>query len=77
MHKWLLGNRWFGEYVRNYQEGKGIPLKTKIVAVTFLWVTILFSAFFVLDEILIAQGALFLVGFGVNVHLVRLPNLKK
>ena len=77
MHKWLLSNRWFGEYIRKYQEGRGIPLKTKIVAVTFLWVTILFSVFFVLDEILIAQGALFLVGLGVSVHLVRLPNLKK
>ena len=77
MHKWLMGNRWFGEYIRNYREGKGIPLKTKIVAVSFLWVTILFSTLFVLDEILIAQGALFLVGLGVSVHLVRLPNLKK
>jgi len=36
-----------------------------------------FFSFFVLDEILIVQSALFLVGFDVSVHLVRLPNLKK
>jgi hypothetical protein len=47
MHKWLLGNRWFGEYIRNYQEGKGIPMKTKILAMSFLWVAILYSALFV------------------------------
>jgi uncharacterized membrane protein YbaN (DUF454 family) len=77
MHKWLLGNRWFGEYIRNYQEGRGIPLKTKIVAVTVLWAAILYSAFFALDEILIAQVALLLIALGVSVHLIRLPTLKK
>jgi len=77
MHKWLLGNRWFGEYIRNYQEGRGIPLKTKIVAMAFLWGTIIFSAFFVLDEILIAQVALLLIALGVSIHLIRLPTFKK
>jgi len=77
MHKWLLGNRWFGEYIRNYQEGKGIPMKTKILAMSFLWVAILYSALFVLDEILIGQIALLAIALGVSIHLVRLPNLKK
>ena len=77
MHKWLLGNRWFGEYIRNYQEGRGIPLKTKIVAMAFLWAAIIYSAFFALDEILIAQVALLLIALGVSVHLIRLPTLKK
>ena len=77
MHKWLLSNRWFGEYIRNYQEGKGIPLKTKIAAVAVLWIAIIYSAFFALDEILIAQVALLLIALGVSVHLIRLPTLKK
>jgi len=70
MHKWLLGNRWFGEYIRNYQEGRGIQMKTKIAAITLLWGMIIFSAFFVLDEILIAQVALLLIALGVSIHLV-------
>ena len=77
MHKWLLGNRWFGEYIRNYQEGRGIPAKTKIVAMSFLWATVIYSAFFILDEILIAQVALLLIAFAVSIHLIRLPTLKK
>ncbi len=77
MHKWLLNNRWFGEYIRNYQEGKGIPLKTKVLAMTFLWVAILYSAFIALDEILIAQIVLLAMALGVSIHLVRLPNLKR
>src|SRR4030066_2099589 len=72
MRKWLLGNRWFGEYIKNYQSGKGIPLKTKIVAMTFLWVGIVFSAFFFLDGILIGQVALMVIAFAVSIHLIRL-----
>jgi uncharacterized membrane protein YbaN (DUF454 family) len=77
MHNWLLDNRWFGEYIKNYQEGRGIPYKTKIVTLVFLWAAILYSAFIALDEILIGQVALLLIAFGVSVHLIRLPNLKK
>lgn len=77
MHKWLLENRWFGEYIRNYKEGRGIPFKTKIVALTFLWAGIIYSAFIALDEILIAQVALLLIAVGVSIHLIRLPNFKK
>lgn len=77
MHKWILSNRWFGEYIRNYQEGKGIPLKTKILAMTVLWGALLYSAFIALDEILIAQIALLIIALGVSLHLVRLPTLKK
>jgi len=77
MHKWLLGNRWFGEYIRNYQEGRGIPLKTKVVAVIVLWVAIFYSAFFALDGFLIAQVILLLIAVGVSIHLIRLPTLKK
>lgn len=77
MHKWLLSNRWFGEYIRNYQEGRGIPLKTKIATVIVLWAAIIYSAFIALDEILIAQVALLLIALGVSIHIVRLPTLKK
>jgi uncharacterized membrane protein YbaN (DUF454 family) len=76
LHNWLLNNRWFGSYIRNYQEGKGIPKKTKIVALSFLWITIIYSTCFVVDEILIAQVALLLVATGVSVHLIRTPTYK-
>jgi uncharacterized membrane protein YbaN (DUF454 family) len=77
LHKWLLGNRWFGEYIKNYQAGRGIPMKSKILALTLLWTAILYSTFFVVDEVLLAQVALVLVATGVTVHLVRLPTYRK
>jgi uncharacterized protein len=77
MHKWLLGNRWFGEYIRNYQEGKGIPFKTKLLTLGLLWAAIIYASFIVLDEVLIAQVALLLIAFGVSFHILRLPTFKK
>jgi len=77
MHKWLLGNRWFGEYIKNYQAGRGIPLKTKLFALLVLWATILFSTFFIVNEILAAQIVLLVVAVGVTVHLARVPTYRK
>jgi uncharacterized protein len=77
MYKWLLGNRWFGEYIKNYQEGRGIPAKTKMVALAILWAAIFYSTLMVVDEILIAQIALLAIAIGVSVHLVRIPTYRK
>jgi uncharacterized membrane protein YbaN (DUF454 family) len=77
MHEWLLNNRWFGEYIKNYQAGRGIPLKTKIIAISVLWLAIVYSTIFVVNEILIAQIVLLTIAAGVSVHLIRLPTFKK
>ena len=38
MTKWVLTNKYFGSYIRRYKEGKGIPIKTKIIAIATLWI---------------------------------------
>ncbi len=35
-----MTNRRCGEYVRNYREGKGIPLRQKVLTILLLWLTI-------------------------------------
>jgi len=77
MYNWLLNNRWFGEYIKNYQAGRGIPLKTKIIAILTLWITILISIIFVARDIMIMQIALLIIATGVTIHLIRLPTFKK
>jgi uncharacterized membrane protein YbaN (DUF454 family) len=82
MHKWLLNNRLFGEYIKNYQEGRGIPLKTKIFTVSLLWISILCSMFFVVNkrllmpERLIVQVILLIIAICVSTYVIRLPTLK-
>lgn len=83
MHRWLLNNKWFGEYIRNYTEGKGLTKKTKITALTLLWATIGFSTIFMLNRLLPAQLVLpmqiimIAVAIAVSLHILRLPTFRK
>lgn len=83
MYNWLLNNRWFGEYIKNYREGRGLPMKTKITALTVLWLTIGFSTVFLLDRLLPTQLVIpmqlvmVVVAVGVSIHILRLPTFKK
>jgi uncharacterized membrane protein YbaN (DUF454 family) len=72
MTHWMLNNKYFGKYIRNYRDGKGIPLKTKLFALTILWITIFISAIFIIP-LLIIQVVLFVVAIVVTIHLARLP----
>ena len=75
MHHWMLHNRWFGNYLRNYAEGKGVSVKAKIFTISLLWVLISYSAFFVVNNLII-QMILFTIAIGVTIHLIKLPTLK-
>ena len=83
LYNWLIGNKWFGEYIRNYKEGKGIPMKTKIIALTVLWATIGVSNIFILSQLLPSslvlpmQLIMLAIATGVSVHILRLPTFKK
>ena len=83
MYNWLLGNKWFGEYIRNYKEGRGLAMKTKIAALAVLWVTIGISTVFFLNRLLPPQLVLPMqiimvaIAVGVSIHILRLPTYKK
>ncbi len=72
LHNWLINNRVFGEYIRNYTEGRGIPLRVKVTAITILWVTIGISAYFFMPWLWV-RIILFIIAASVTVHLLRLP----
>ena len=74
MTKWILNNKYFGKYIRNYKEGKGIPIKTKIIAIATLWITIIISIILI-QNFWISVG-LPIIAIGVTIHLVRLPTYK-
>jgi uncharacterized membrane protein YbaN (DUF454 family) len=76
MHRWLFDNRYFGEYLRNYRDGKGLPLNTKIFTLTLLWVTICYSMLFIV-VLWTVQLILSIIAIAVSVHIILLPTLKK
>ena len=83
LYAWLINNKWFGEYIRNYKEGKGIPLKTKVLALTVLWATISSSALVFVPILIvpvpiwILQVLLMAIAIAVSIHILRLPTYRK
>jgi len=74
-YHWLMTNRWCGEYVRNYREGKGIPLKQKVLTLFFLWLTIVYTAGFVVTQWWV-RTILLAIAVGVTIHLIRIKTFK-
>jgi len=72
---WLLNNKWFGSYIRNYLERKGIPLKVKVITVTLLWITIGVSVAFVV-ETFVLKLILVIIAIGVSIHILSIRTLK-
>lgn len=72
---WLLNNKWFGSYIRNYLEKKGVPLKVKVATVTLLWITIGSSVAFAVN-ILVVKLILVLIAVGVSIHILSVRTLK-
>ncbi len=68
LHGWLLTNKLFGSYLSDYEQGKGIPLKGKIMAVGLLWVSMAYSMYR-LNSILLA-ALLFGIGLAVSTYLI-------
>lgn len=74
-YDWLLTNRWFGEYIRNYREGRGILLKQKIFSITMLWLTIGYAAGFIIAQWWV-RVLLLGIASAVTCHLVRVKTFK-
>jgi len=68
-HRWLLNNKILGAYIRYYKEGKGMPLKLKIVTVSLLWITILISILFLIG-LLWVQILLICIAIAVSIHII-------
>ena len=68
-YQWLINNRIFGAYVRNYVEGRGMPVRIKLFTILLLWLTIgLTTAFGVQNTII--RIVLVCIAIGVTVHIV-------
>ena len=76
MHRWLLNNKLFGNYIKNYKEGRGITLKAKAITLLLLWTTICYSAFFIVNMIAL-QIVLLAIAGGVSIHILTLPTFRK
>ena len=65
LYDWLIANKTFGPYLKDYREGKGIPFRAKIVALAMIVIFVSFAVFFAIEvkPIKILVGLLGLIGF--------------
>nr|WP_320057768.1 YbaN family protein [uncultured Bacteroides sp.] len=76
LYNWLLSQKHLGPYIRNFREEKAIPLRAKIISITLMWATMLYSiSFFV--PIMWAKILLLLIAIGVTYHILSYRTLKK
>jgi uncharacterized membrane protein YbaN (DUF454 family) len=77
-NKWLLNNKVLGAYIKNYREGKGLPLKIKILTLLLLWITIIISMLFLMDFLWV-QILLLCIAIAVSIHiiLIKPKNIEK
>jgi uncharacterized membrane protein YbaN (DUF454 family) len=74
-YQWLIKNRIFGSYVRNYIEGRGMPVKLKIFIIFLLWLTIGLSITFGVQNTVV-RIVLICVAIGVTIHICLIKKRK-
>jgi len=74
-YRWLIDNRIFGAYVRNYIEGRGMPIKIKISTILLLWLTIGVTIAFAVENIVV-RIVLICIAIGVTAHVALIKKRK-
>lgn len=75
-YRWIHTNKYFGKYLSDYQSGKGMPIKSKIFSIAFLWAGLLVS-FFLLTDNLYIRILLAAIGIGVSWHIIYIKTAKE
>lgn len=74
-YNWLINNRCCGEYIRNYREGKGIPVRQKIITIILLWLMIGFTIWQYVNSLWLIL-VLFLIAVLVSIHILKIRTFK-
>ncbi|MBL40659.1 MAG: hypothetical protein CL761_05015 [Chloroflexi bacterium] len=76
LYNWLINNKIFGQYIKDYYEGRGMPLKSKILALSMIIIFCSFAIFFVV-ELIWVQLIIGLAGvIGISYITLRVPTKK-
>ena len=75
-HTWLLQHQRLGPIISGYLAGSGIPRRAKISAILLLWLSISFSALFLVPLVAI-KLLLLVIAISVTIYLLRLPVAEK
>ncbi len=69
LYNWLMNHKYLGKYLQNYIHHKTISTKTKISALSLLWITILASVIFIIEKVVI-KIVLLAIAIAVTIHIL-------
>lgn len=74
LYTWLVHNRIYGMYIKNYVERKAVPLKIKLFTIIVLWGVIMSTVVFTI-ELLWLRIVLIVIAIAVTIHILLIrPN---
>lgn len=68
---WITSHPKYGPMIADYLAGKGLPMRAKYLAISLLWLSILFGVYWV--DFVWAKLAMLLTAVAVTAYLWRLP----
>lgn len=72
-HDWLLANRTFGPLIREWEQHRSIPRRTKLTAIGLMSLMLAVSIVFFVEPLWL-QALLVLLGVGLAIWLYRIPS---
>ena len=77
LYDWLIANKTFGPYLKDYREGKGIPRRAKKIALLMMTIFVGYAVLFALDDLIVRIIVLILGMIGFYYVAYRVPSAKK
>lgn len=74
LHSWLMRSRLLRQYIEGIQQGRGIPLRAKIITIVLLWGSILFSIYKL--DMIAAESMLIVIGIAASTLILRMKSAK-
>jgi len=77
LYDWLIANKTFGPYLKDYREGKGIPKRAKKIALIMMTIFVGYAVIFALDDLTIRIAVLALGMIGFYYVAYKVPSAKE
>ena len=77
-YDWIINNKMFGEHVKNYREGNGIPKRSKPIILGTMWIFVLFAVLIAIpdDAPDISKSTTLLLAAVGTIFILRIPSLE-
>tara|TARA_Y100000389_G_scaffold193983_1_gene223406 strand:- start:110 stop:517 length:408 start_codon:yes stop_codon:yes gene_type:complete len=74
LYNWVINHKYFGSHVKNYREGKGMPLRAKVLSLSMMWIFVFYAIFFALATKLLALKIIVFLAASIGTRtILNLP----